>query len=183
MHPHPAMTLKTVDELQQEVALIEQSLSEAVKLANQLPHRASIVATATTMNVLGQMTPAQLHTAQAALTEAESAVIRRQALEQSLESTKACLEHAKGQARRAKCQAIAAEYQTLYQTYREQCKQVEATFLELYRISALHQGLTQRALMEDSQHDLNLPPLRNQHASGAFSSAQGLLMTKGLRHG
>lgn len=150
---------KTVADYQQEMTVLEQEAASCQQLINNIPSLRMLAQRATTENIVGRATVADVDKAQAALDDALAALSRKDALARAIGETNDALIWQRGVERRQFCESVAAEYQTAYDRYLQLCNDTLATFKKLQALSNKHAGLTARHLLDQYQSDLNLPAL------------------------
>jgi hypothetical protein len=165
--------MKTTAELQTEIAALETALQETRTLANErstLSYRLQVV---TAQTVLGKATKLDLENVKRDLDASVEALTRISFLEQAISDLKKQLDYAKGRERSTHCETVRAEHVALYETYKEQSRQVLATFKQLQTLNRAHVGLTGRDLHCAFERELNLPALTGSLCSRSnFTTAQ-----------
>lgn len=151
--------MKSADDYQTELATLERESAACLSLINNIPSLRMLAQRATTENIVGRATVADVNKAQSALDDAVAALARKDALAQAIAETNDALTWQRGAERRAFCVSVADEYQLAYDRYLQLCNDTLATFRKLQAISNKHAGLTGRQLLDLYQSDLHLPAL------------------------
>lgn len=161
--------MKSSAELQQDLDTLTSEQTSVAALIRSIPTLQLAAAKATTDNILGRATVQEVNQAQQRYEDATAALSRKSALDVAIAETTKALEWQRGAERGAYCRAIADEYQALYADYQEQARTMLSTYRQLQQLNNRYVGMTNRALLDPYQRELNLPQL-----TGALSGRSSI---------
>jgi len=150
---------KNASQITQDLATLEAEQASVTALIRSIPELSKAAARATTENILGRVTVAELNAAQSRLDNAQAALQRADALQRAIAETKGALDWQAGAERRQFCESIANDFKVTYAEYVEQGKALLATYRRLQGLNNKYLAMTNRPLLEPFNRELNLPQL------------------------
>jgi len=149
--------MKTVEQLEQDLAILQTALKDTQAIVNERGTRSYVVQSMTSRVVLGNATKQDLIAAQAALEECVEALPRLAALQTSIATVVEQIAFAKGRERKQSCDQIKDEHASLYADYKAASKALLAQFRQLQHLNNCYVGLTGRPLHGGHEIEINLP--------------------------
>lgn len=164
--------MKSLTELQQELATIEAALAETRKLANLRAERGYYLQTVQTAVLLGNKTTHDLEQAQASLMETVDALVKVPLLEQAVADAKRMVEECQFADRRKHVESIKAEFEGVYERYGIESKKLLAIYRELQRLDNQYRAMARAGslpeLLAPYHREMNLPAV-----TGPLSTRSG----------
>ena len=166
------MTPKTLAQLQDELATIEQALIDTRKHANERATASYELQTVQTAVILGTKTTADLLASQAKVQATVDSTIKVPLLEQAVADARRMVEEAQFADRRKHVEGIKAEFDQVYERYTIESKKLLAIYRDLQRLDTQYRAMARAGslpeLLVPYHRELNLPAV-----TGPLSTRSG----------
>jgi hypothetical protein len=169
--------MKTLEELQTELATIEQALVETRKLANEratVSYQLQVIQTGV---LLGNKTTSDLQQAQAQLQATVDALVKVPLLEQAVADARKMVEECQFQDRKKHVDGIKKEFDDVYERYGIESKKLLAIYRDLQRLDNQYRAMARAGslpeLLGPYHRELNLPAVTGPLSTrSGFSTGQ-----------
>lgn len=164
--------MKTINELQDELQILQNELAECNRVATDRATRSYLVQSAQTAVLLGNKTSSDLQQAQTSLDESIAAIVRKPMLEQAVADHRALIDDAQHRERSEFIASIKSEFIDVMDRYKVESKKLLDIHNALVALDNKYRSIAPAAallgLLDPYFRELNLPA-----ATGSLASRSG----------